>query len=311
VAKKPKKIPIKLNEVIVKEIDFKTQKVVSFSQFQMWHQCPHKWANRYVRSIKKDKPTINLCFGTAIHKTLQDYLKTMYGESGAAADRLNMFDLFQESFIEEYQKTKEDNKGINFSDAIEMQEFYDDGVAILDWFKKNRRKYFDAKGTYLVGIEMPLQKEVKKNVLFTGSIDFILYDERVDKIYVYDIKTSTKGWNDWNKKDDSKTSQLLLYKQYFSELYGFDVNRIEVEFFIVKRKIQPNEFQEFPKRVQTFSPAAGKIKMNQAKKMFEEFINDGFDENGKLVEKEYTKNKTKLCEWCPYYKTEYCNAHDV
>ena len=44
-------------------------------------------------------------------------------------------------------------------------------------------------------------------------------DTELDKIYIYDIKTSTRGWNDTEKKDDSKIAQILLYKEYFSKQF--------------------------------------------------------------------------------------------
>ena len=43
-------------------------------------------------------------------------------------------------------------------------------------------------------------------------------------------------WKDQDKKDETKTSQILLYKSYFSKIFNWDVDQIEVEFFIVKEK---------------------------------------------------------------------------
>jgi hypothetical protein len=96
-----------------------------------------------------------------------------------------------------------------------MAEFYNDGVAILDWFKKKRKAYFSSRGSQLVGIEMPLQKEISKNVIYQGYIDLVMYDEDLDKITIYDLKTSTRGWTQDNKSDELKQFQLILYKKYF------------------------------------------------------------------------------------------------
>ena len=51
------------------------------------------------------------------------------------------------------------------------------------------------------------------------------------------LKTSTMGWNKWQKKDENKTQQLLLYKQFYSKMYNHPIEKIEVEYFIVKRKL--------------------------------------------------------------------------
>lgn len=308
VKKKVKKIPIKLNNFLFKEINFSFQKVVSFSQFSMYQQCAHKWASQYLRKVISTPPSIHFTFGTSMHQLLQQYLKTMYEISGAAADRLDLDKMFEEYYIADYQKQLASNKDTHFSTPEELREFYNDGLEIIHWFKKNRRKYFYTKGTYLVGIEMPIQKEIKPNIIFNGSIDLVLYDERDNKITIFDFKTSTKGWNDYNKKDDTKLSQILLYKSYFSELYGFPIENINVEFMILKRKIESNEYQEFPKRIQTFSPPAGKIKIKQALNNFDLFINDCFDSDGKIIEKDYIKSPSKLCLYCPCYGTKNCDV---
>ena len=72
----------------------------------------------------------------------------------------------------------------------------------------------------------------------------VLYHEPTNKFYIYDIKTSRSGWNAKAKKDETKQMQLVLYKKFFNEQYGIPLEDIEVEFFIVKRKIWENS--DFP-----------------------------------------------------------------
>jgi hypothetical protein len=246
-------------------------------------------------------------FGTAFHETLQKYIDVMYNESGAAADRLDLETLFQERFKEtyskEYEKTKE-----HFSNPTEMREFYDDGIAIIKWIKARRNKLFTIRKVKLLGIEMPLLVGLTKNIYLKGYIDFILYDEDLQKVYIYDIKTSTRGWGEREKKDDNKLAQILLYKEYFGRQFGFDVDRIEVEYFIVKRKIW--EASEFAiPRVQSFKPSSGKTKRKQAVEKMESFIKDCFDEFGKPQVKSYLKQVGESsCKWCPYKdKLELCD----
>ena len=172
---------------------------------------------------------IHTVFGTAVHEAMQHYLDVAYETSFAAADRdINMEEYFQEAYIGEYQKQYKSNKSEHFSDAAEMREFFEDGVAILDWFKKKRSRYFSKKGTYLVGCELPIviaPNKMYNNVLYMGYLDVVTYCETTDTFKIIDIKTSTKGWNDYSKKDENKQFQLLLYKQYFSEQYGIPLDR--------------------------------------------------------------------------------------
>ena len=281
-------------------IDKKKKKSVSFSQFSTYQSCPHKWYLQYALQKYEDKPSIHATFGTAIHETMQHYLEIMYKESGTAADKLSIKDIFEENFRKVYQETYNQHKQ-HFSSAIEMGEFYDDGIAILEWFVKHRKEYFSTRKVKLLGIEIPLIQGVKKNVYLKGYIDFVLYDEDLDKIFIYDIKTSTRGWTDKEKKDETKVSQIVIYKQYFSKQYDVDIDKIDVQFFIVKRKIWENS--EFPQsRIQVFKPASGKTTRNKVLKNFESFLNECFDNEGKiLLEKTYPKNVGKIsCTYCPY-----------
>jgi hypothetical protein len=289
------------------EINYSFQRSVSYSQYSIYATCPHQWYLSYVENKNPYQATIHTVFGTAFHETLQKYINVMYNESGAAADRMDLETLFTERFREvystEYEKTKE-----HFTNAQEMREFFDDGVAILKWIKVRRNKLFTIRKVKLLGIEMPLLVGLTKNVYLKGYIDFILYDEDLQKVYIYDIKTSTRGWSEREKKDDNKLAQILLYKEYFGRQFGFDVDRIEVEYFIVKRKIWEKSEFAIP-RVQSFKPASGKTKRKQAVESLNIFIKDCFDESGKPQIKSYLKNiGESSCKWCPYAdKPELCD----
>ncbi len=96
-----------------------------------------------------------------------------------------------------------------------MREFFEDGIGLLEWFKKKRSRYFSRKGWYLVGCEVPITiapNKMLNNVLYTGYLDVVMYDERNNSFKIIDIKSSTKGWNQYAKKDEDKQNHLLLYK---------------------------------------------------------------------------------------------------
>ena len=76
-------------------------------------------------------------------------------------------------------------------------------------------------------------------------------DADTNTIKLIDIKTSRNGWNKYQKTDNLKSAQLVAYKNYFSQQFGVSKDNIEIEFFIVKRKIQEDSM--FPqKRIQEF-----------------------------------------------------------
>ena len=300
-------VELKIKNYQPPEINHSFQRSVSYSQYSMWAKCPHQWYLTYVENKQPYQASIHTVFGTAFHETLQQYITTMYEVSGAEADKLDLEALFQSKFSEVYSKEYK-SAGAHFSNAEEMGEFYNDGITILNWIRKNRNKLFTIRKMRLLGIELPLLLKVGNNLFYKAFIDFALYDEDLDKIYIYDIKTSTRGWSDYDKKDDIKISQILLYKQYFATQFNVDVEKIEVEFFIVKRKIW--EQSEYPiPRIQNFKPASGKNKSKQALDNFNSFIKDCFDDVGKPQIKSYLKNVgEKACKWCPYNdKQDLCN----
>ena len=242
-------------------------------------------------------------FGTAVHVAMQHYIQIMFDVSGAEADRIDIEAFFQQSFSNEYKKTLNDNKGVHFSSASEMREYYEDGLAILDYFKKNKSEYFSTRKWHLVGIEMPLIQKLHPkypNIYLKGYIDFILYNENANKIKIFDIKTSKHGWKDKEKKDELKLQQIIIYKEYFGRQYGIDPEQIDVEFFIVKRKLYEN--LDFPqKRIQILEPASGKGKRNKAITYITEFIETVFNTDGSYKEGELLKNISKeSCQWCPF-----------
>ena len=309
----PKKIPNIVKEIKnnpPQEINFAYQKNISYSQMSIFRGCPHRWKLQYKDKIKRFTSSIHTVFGTAIHETMQHYLDIAYEKSFAAADReIDIKEYFQEKFIGEYQVQYKKNNDSHFSDAVEMREFFEDGAAILDWFKKKRSRYFSKKGTYLVGCEVPIviaPNKMYNNVLYMGYLDVVTYNERSDTFKIIDIKTSTKGWNKFAKKDESKQYQLLLYKQYFSEQYNIPLDKIEIEFFILKRKVLDWDDEKIMSphqayRVQTFTPPSGKIKLNRAKNAINDFIKECFNSSGNIKEREYIKSPSKWnCTFCPF-----------
>jgi hypothetical protein len=308
----PRKIPKIIKEIqksIPPGIDYSYQKGISFSQMTIFNNCPHRWKLQYKDKIKSFTSSIHTVFGTAIHEAIQKYLDVMYSSNGAEADRLDLIEIFQEKFMGEYKKQYVSNSKQHFSNAEEMREFFEDGVGILTWLKKKRNKYFSRKGWHLVGCEIPIVIQPNKmynNVLYNGFLDVVMYHEPTNTFKILDIKTSTRGWGEKEKKDENKQFQLILYKHFFSEQYNIPIDNIDVEFFIVKRKVMNWDDENILSphqayRVQTFTPASGKIKVSKAKESLNNFIKKCFNTIGEIREEEYPKVVSKWnCMYCPF-----------
>ena len=280
-------------------------KKISYSQLSLYNECPYHWKLRYIDNIRTMESNIYLIFGSAMHTTLQIYLDKMYDESIKSADELNLEKILQEELITEFKKAKENDKKDPCT-KNEINEFFDDGLGIIEWFKKRRSSYFKKQNWELLGCEIPLDVELKNNIRFIGYMDVVLRHIPTNRIKIIDIKTSSWGWNKYQKANKNKTSQLLLYKQFFSEQENYKLDNIDIEYFIVKRKLYPNA--DFPqKKIQTFAPAHGKVSMNRVTNSLHNFLNNGFDKNSEFKVNQIATPSKSSCKWCEFNQTEYCD----
>jgi len=275
---------------------------VSYSQYAMWATCPHKWKLSYIDDLKVFTESIHMLFGTAVHHILQEYLTVMYADTAVAADALDMPEMLRKKMGELYLESKKSDNFIEYTSKEQMLEFYNDGLEIINYFKRHRGDYFSKKGYSLVGVEVPIDIKLGETMNFVGYLDVVIKDDLSGDIYIYDFKTSTMGWRDTVKKDEAKTAQLILYKKFYAQQYNIPIDQIHVEFIILKRKLM--EYSDFPqKRFQRVEPASGKVTVKKITQNFQAFMDDCFDGDGNYILKEYTKLPSpKACKYCEFAK---------
>ena len=283
-------------------------KRISYSQYSQWDVCPWKWKLNYVDKLSTFTDNIHTLFGTSMHEVLQTYLTVMYEDTIKMADALPLQEMLLKRMKTNYTQIMGRNGGEVFVEQTEMEEFYQHGLLILEWFKKKRGSYFSKKGYELVGIEVPIDYKMNDGVKFIGYIDVLIHDTVRDRYKIIDIKTSTMGWNKYQKADKNKTDQLLLYKNFWGAQNNIPLDKIDVEYFIVKRKLY--EKVDFPqRRVQTFTPANGKPSINKVVNNVNRFVEDCFVDNKHNLETNYMKNPSpKNCRFCEFNQTEHCDA---
>ena len=283
-------------------------KKISYSQYSQWAVCPHKWKLNYIDELRTFKGNIHTLFGSAMHDVLQTYLTVMYNDTIKMADSLPLANMLLHRMKTYYKEIVEDLHGEEISSQEEMQEFYEHGLAIIEWFIKKRGMYFSKKGYELVGIEVPIEYDLPNKIKFVGYIDVLMYDTVRERYKIIDIKTSTMGWNKWAKADKTKTDQLLLYKQFYGKQNDIPLDKIDVEYFIVKRKLYDKV--DWPqRRVQTFTPANGTPSINKVTNNIQNFIDECFIDGKYNKEHIYRKEASKKnCRFCEFNQTEYCDA---
>lgn len=283
-------------------------KHISYSQLNSFANCQKQWYLQYVKKLAPYEGSIHAMFGTAMHETIQTWLTTLYYDKVKTANEMDLDALLYENMVKAYKSTKAQNSFQEFTSLDEMNMFYLDGKHILNFLKKKRGGYFSTKGTYLAGVETLLYQELRPGVQFKGFIDLVFYSEVLDEWTIIDIKTSTSGWNDWAKKDDNKIAQILLYKEFFSKQFDIPIDKINVEYFILKRKVPKDaEFAAMERRVQQFRPPSGKIKRGQAVSLMNNFVETAVDMDGEYIDKDYPTSPSKsACMFCSFKKMRIC-----
>jgi hypothetical protein len=291
------------------KIDYRERKdvtVLSFSQLSKYWTCPHSWKLKYVDGHYLDKPNIHVVYGSAIHEVLQTYIYTMFIESVKKADQLDLKSMLIEEMSSEYLKQKK-SYGKDFLDKDILLQYWKYGVAIIDEFRRKRSNYFNMRHHELVGIEVPIYYpllESDNTVYLLSYLDVVIKDKRDNEVTIIDLKTSTKGWNKYKKKDKITTSQLPLYKKYFSRQYDIPIENIKIEYLILKNTLY--EDIEYPQsRLQTFSPASGKVTLNKIDRALESFLEAAYDDNGRrdksaIMEAIQGEKEGWNCTFCPY-----------
>jgi hypothetical protein len=283
---------------------------VSFSQYSMWSSCPQQYKLNYIDKLGESSGNVHTIFGTGMHETIQHYLSVMYGVSKKQADEINLDKLLLEKMKEAYTKEKTALSEGTPCTQIELEEFFGDGRRILEWFKKNIQKFYSKSAYELVGIEIPLNAKIKEGVNFIGFIDIVLRDVAENSIIIIDLKTSTMGWNQYQKADKFKNAQILLYKKYYSELFNIPLQKIRVEYQIMRRKLPEESAFPIP-YMSKHIPANGAPTVTKVYDEFVQFVNTVFNDDGTFKDIPFPKvpgTAKKNCKWCEFMSRGICDG---
>lgn len=272
------------------------KKHVSYSQFGTFLTCPFKYKLSYIDNIDVSTNNEYNTFGTAMHKTVQDFVSNIYNRELHENSHITNTSRLRK-YIEEISKEN------NISDqAISaLENFYFNGIYILKDLYKKRHIYF-SENWQLIDNEYKLEIELQNNIDLIGYIDTVLYDKKNDEYILYDYKTSLWGWKEYKKKDIITRWQLILYKMFFAQSKNIPLNKIKIAYIILKQNIYKNA--DFPQsRVSKFEPPSGTQTVNKCFDSFVNFVTTIQDDT-------FIYNKTndlKNCKYCPF-KGEYCEG---
>ena len=282
------------------EKEIERGKTISYTQFSMWRECPFRWKLNYIDRNRIKVETINTLFGRSMHEVLQEYLTVMYTKTIPEADSLDLPKMLFDRMSENFKLSQGNGSEMSITKE-QMVEFFEDGCAIIEWFLKHKSDYFAKRGFELVGVEVPIEWPIQNGVTMYGYLDVVIRDTVLNRIKIYDFKTSHQGWNKYQKADKGKMTQLVLYKSFYAMQYKYDLKDVDVEFIVVKRKLYENI--AYPqKRFQKVSPASGTITTNAVLLELKTFVNACFDADGNYrTDAVYDKRPdVKTCRYCDF-----------
>ena len=279
----------------------KGDKIVSYSQFSIFDKCPHKWELTYLMGMRVDKPNIHLLFGNAMHNLIQEYIGLAF-EKGTFDIPFDYRDKLYTYMETEYvEMTK--RYGGEFVEGETIVEYYNAGVEIMIELKERLSEIITPSRHDFLGAEVPLVcipiKGYKK-VKFRAYIDLLFFDRLLGKYIIIDIKTSKKGWDKYKKNDMTNLSQMMLYKWYFSLIYGIPVSAIDVEYLIVKKDVIGKD-----SHIQRFKPEFSDSVMMERVDAFKFFVRHSYMDDGTYdLEGEYPPvmggSRSPNCRFCEY-----------
>lgn len=282
-------------------------KTVSYSQLSVYLNCPHQWYLTYVEKQAPYAPSIHTVFGTSMHETIQYWLNIVYKETAKIGNELDLESYLQGRMAENYSAERK-RLGTNFSTNEELSSFLEDGKAILIHLKKKRNYYFPSRQVNLVGTEVPLLFPVENNVHLKGFIDLVLYYPLTGMYKIIDFKTSTTGWKEYDKKNDAKIAQLIIYREFFAKQFNVSPDKIDIEYIILKRKVPTDpEFPAMGRRIQDFIPVSGKVKTKKAMTALKEFVEKAFTPEGTHIKQDYERRiSSDTCRFCLFKENPLC-----
>lgn len=282
------------------------KKHVSFSEIKIWKECPHRHRLMYIDGHKIYEPNPYADFGTALHDTIEHFLKTKEldltkSESMIrAAWEKNGFD------TEEYLLTQKDNKWYKHKPVDHWVEM---GSTILNDFSAFMDETFP-EWEY-VHAELPLLEEIEgTNMNFKGFVDAVIKTPKNKKkgtwiYHVIDWKTTGKaGWGGYRlpgggwynkRKDFNYLMQVGLYKKFVSQKLNIPLKDIRTGFVFLKRD------QKAGKTLELLKVSCGPKFIEKADKVVTSMLSS--------VERGFYPKCFDSCKYCSFANTDLCNGH--
>mgnify|MGYP003626823700 CR=1 FL=1 len=269
---------------------------VSYSEIKIWKECTWKHKKMYIDKIQtwEDNPYAE--FGTIIHDTIENYLKTGEMNTGEIEQKLRAkwdeYGFEDPDYIKKMhiQRAKFDLKYRHEKFSSWVKSAFSILESIPNFMKDNFGDW-----TYISAEEQLYESIAGQELKFKGFIDAIIKSNinGKEKYWIIDWKTTgPRGWYADKRRDFLTQAQIGLYKKYWSQRENIPMNQIGCGYALLKRNTKPEKCAWF------MQVSVGPTFVAKADKLVDSMVrtvNKGL----------FLKNRTS-CRFCSFYQTEHC-----
>lgn len=170
---------------------------LSFSEIKDWLDCSRKHKLKHIDGIDLSEDSVYTCFGSAIHASNEDYLKT----------RVMKVEIALQMVRESWEKNKFPDMGLWMKRVKNILDVFP------EWLEKTFPNWEYVSAEEELFEEIP--NSINPNIKYKGFIDAIIKHDGY--YYILDYKTSgLEGWSDYKRNDENTKLQLIYYNLFWS-----------------------------------------------------------------------------------------------
>jgi len=247
---------------------------ISYSEMRDWVDCSWRHRQKYVNKIDIDKPGELMDFGTSVHSSCENFIKT-----GVMDPKIS------ENRIREFWKER------NWSN---VETFIESSNHILDELPQFMNETFEEwKGE---DAEHALYEQIDVHPqAFKGFIDCVISvnGKKNKRIWwLIDFKTTSWGWSMEKKTDPNVKAQLVLYKNFWAKKFNIDPKDVRCAFLLLKRTAKDGQ------RCELVPVSVGDVTTGRSLKVVNNMLS--------AVKRGIAIKNRNSCQYCQYKDTIHC-----
>jgi hypothetical protein len=207
---------------------------ISFSSLKYFIKCPRLFYCEKIAKVNPFTGNEHTITGSGVHKAFEFYFSKYKQHSGDVYKQ--MFNISKKEIEEEASRIIK--SGYDLPDDVIKKSWQTSDKMIKNCLP--RLQMFIGPRAKVVQAELEIKYNLAQlgwdsDIFFEAHVDLVT--ERTGEITLWDYKTAGKPWDNQKKTDlEQVTSQLLLYKYFYSKQYGVEPKNIRTIFVVMSKR---------------------------------------------------------------------------